>query len=127
MAELEFRFSCIQVNVTQGMYLIPENLSKMSNIERDQISNFFDWVLPSPATFNQEIELWKTKWKAEGILIPNSLSQTLDVCNYKLFPNVYICLHVLSVMPVSTAAVERSHSSLKIVNQSCSQEWVKGG
>ena len=40
MAELEFWFSCIQVNVTQGMYLIPENLSKMSNIERDQISIF---------------------------------------------------------------------------------------
>ena len=59
MAELEFRFSCIQVNVTQGMYLIPENLSKMSNIERDQISNFFDWVLPSPATFNQELSFGK--------------------------------------------------------------------
>ena len=31
------------------------------------------------------------------------------------FPNVYTCLHVLLVMPVSTAAAERSHSSLKIV------------
>ena len=126
MAELEFRFSFIQVNVTQGMYLIPENLSKMSNIERDQISNFFDWVLPSPATFNQEIELWKTKWKAEGILIPNSLSQTLDVCNYKLFSNVYTCLHVLSVMPVSTAAVERSHSSLKIVKSKLQSRMGEG-
>ena len=85
----------------QGMYLIPENLGNLSNIERDEISTFFDWVLPSPATFNQEIELWKTKWKVEGIQLPNSLSQT--------------CLHVLLVMPVSTAAVERSHSSLKIV------------
>ena len=80
MAELEFRFSCIQVNITQGMYLILENLSKMSNIERDQISNFFDWVLPSPATFNQEIELWKTKWKAEGILIPNSFPMSTPAC-----------------------------------------------
>ena len=103
------------MNGTQGIYLIPENLSKISNIERDQISIFFSWVLPSAATFNQEIELWKTKWKAEGIQIANSLSQTLDVCNYKLFPNVYTCLHVLLVMPVSTAAAERSHSSLKIV------------
>ena len=56
MAELEFRFSCIQVNGTQGLYLIPENLSQMSNVERDKISKFFDWVLPYPATFNQEIE-----------------------------------------------------------------------
>ena len=82
------------------MYLMPENLGKLSNVERDEISTFFDWVLPS-ATFNQEIELWKTKWKVEGIQLPNSLSQTLDVCNYKLFPNVYTCLHVLLVMPVS--------------------------
>ena len=91
------------------------NLGKLSNVERDEVSKFFDWVLPSPSTFNQEIELWKTKWKVEAIQLPNSLSQTLDVCNYKLFPNVYTCLHVLLVMPVSTAAVERSHSSLKIV------------
>ena len=126
MAELEFRFSCIQVNGTQGMYLIPENLGKLSNVERDEVSKFFDWVLPSPATFNQEIELWKTKWKVEGIELPNSLSQTLDVCNYKLFPNVYTCLHVLLVMPVSTAAVERSHSSLKIVKSKLQSRMGEG-
>ena len=126
MAKLEFRFSCIQVNGTQGMYLIPENLGKLSNVERDEVSKFFDWVLPSPATFNQEIELWKMKWKVEGIQLPNSLSQTLDVCNYKLFPNVYTCLHVLLVMPVSTAAVERSHSSLKIVKSKLQSRMGEG-
>ena len=92
IAELEFHFSSVQVNGTQGMYLVLENLSMLSNVERDQISDFFDWVLPSPAIFSQEINLWKTKWKAEGVQIPSSLSQTLDVCNYKLFPNIYTCL-----------------------------------
>ena len=114
------------MNGTQGMYLIPENLGKLSNVERDEISKFFDWVLPSPATFNQEIELWKTKWKVEGIQLPNSLSQTLDVCNYKLFPNVYTCLHVLLVIPVSTAAVERSHSSMKIVKSKLQSRMGEG-
>ena len=114
------------MNGTQGMYLIPENLGKLSNVERDKVSKFFDWVLPSPATFNQEIELWKTKWKVEGIQLPNSLSQTLDVCNYKLFPNVYTCLHVLLVMPVSTAAVEKSHSSLKIVKSKLQSKMGEG-
>ena len=47
MVELEFQFSCIQVNGTQGMYLIPENLGKLSNVERDEVSKFFDWVLPT--------------------------------------------------------------------------------
>ena len=51
----------------------------------------------------------------EGVQIQKSLSQTLDVCNYKLSPNIYTCLHVLIIMPESIAAVERSHSSLKIV------------
>ena len=126
IAELEFRFSSVQVNGTQGMYLIPENLSMLSNVERYQISDFFDWVLPSPATFNQEIDLWKTKWKAEGVQIPSSLSQTLDVCNYKLFPNIYTCLHVLLIMPVSTAAVERTHSSLKIVKSKLQSRMGEG-
>ena len=42
MAELEFRFSRIQVNGTQGMYLVPQNLDKLSNVKRDKISNFLE-------------------------------------------------------------------------------------
>ena len=126
ITEIEFRFSSVQVNGTQGMYLIPENLGMLSNTERNQIADFFDWVLPSPATFNQEIDLWKTKWKAEGVQIPKSLSQTLDVCNYKLFPNIYTCLHILPIMPVSTAAVERSHSCLKIVKSKLQSRMGEG-
>ena len=114
------------MNGTEGMYLIPENLSMLSNVGRDQISDFLDWVLPSPATFNQEINLWKNKWKAEGVQIPSSLSQTLDVCIYKPFPNIYTCLHVLLIMPVSTAAVERSHSSQKIVKSKLQSRMGEG-
>ena len=126
ITELEFRFSSVQVNGTQGMYLIPENLGMLSNRERNEIADFFDWVLPSPATFNQEVDLWKTKWQAEGVQIPKSLSQTLDVCNYKLFPNIYTCLHVLLIMPVSTALVERSHSCLKIVKSKLQSRMGEG-
>ena len=88
ISELEVRFSSVQLNGIQGMYLIPENLDMLCNFKRNQIANFFDWVLPSPGMFNQEVDLWKTKWKVEGVQIPKSLSQTLDVCNYKLFPNI---------------------------------------
>ena len=62
----------------------------------------------------------------EGVQIPKSSSQTLDVCKYKLFPNIYTCLHVLLIMPVSTAAVERSHSHLKIVKSKLQSTMGEG-
>ena len=61
ISELEFRFSSVQLNGTQGMYLVSENLDMLCNIKRNQIANFFDWVLPSPGTLNQKVDLWKTK------------------------------------------------------------------
>ena len=44
------------------MYLIPKNLQDMSSVHCDNIFQFFEWVLPSPQTFNQELDVWKQMW-----------------------------------------------------------------
>ena len=106
ISELEFQFSQIQIHAAQGMYLIPENLNTIQSEEKDNIFNAFKWALPSPLTFLQEVKLWKTKWKVPGIYIPQTLKETLDTCDHRLFPNIYTCLHLLMIIPVSTAAVE---------------------
>ena len=59
LSELEFRFSQIQVYTACGMYLIPKNLQDMSCVHHDNIFQFFEWALPSPQTFNQELDVWK--------------------------------------------------------------------
>ena len=126
ISELEFRFSQIQIHAAQGMYLIPENLNTIQSEEKDNIFNAFKWALPSPLTFLQEVELWKTKWKVPGIYIPQTLKETLDTCDHRLFPNIYTCLHLLMIIPVSTAAVERSHAGLKIVKSKLQSRMGEG-
>ena len=115
ISELEFRFSSIQVNAICGLYLIPQHLDTMTKEHSDNTLSFFELALPFPETFNQEIEVWKARWQGKVITVPQNLTESLASCDYKLFPNVYTCLYLLLIIPVSTAATECSHSCLKIV------------
>ena len=53
ITQLDFQFSQIQKHATQGMYLIPQNLSTLNNAIRDGILKVFEWALPSAQTFYQ--------------------------------------------------------------------------
>ena len=97
------------------MFLIRDNLSSMTVAEKDNVCKAFEWALPSLLTFSEEVDLWKTKWLTPGIHVAITLAESLESCNNRFFPNIYTCLHLLMVSPVSTAAVEHSHSALKIV------------
>ena len=57
ISELEYRFSSMQVNATCGLYLTPQHLDTMKMEHRDNAFSFFEWALPTPETFNQEIEV----------------------------------------------------------------------
>ena len=95
--------------------LIPKNLQDMSSVHRDNIFQFFEWALPSPQTFNQELDIWKQMWHDVDDDAPDTLQTSLAACEQKLFPNIFLCLYLLMVVPVSTAAIEHSHSGLQIV------------
>ena len=72
------------------------------------------------------MELWKTKWGIAGIHIPQTLKDSLNSCDERLFPNIYTCLDLLVIIPVSTATVERSHSGLKIVKSKLQSTMGEG-
>ena len=91
LSELEFRFSQIQVHAARGMYLIPKNLQDMSSVHRDNIFQFFEWALPSPQTFNQELDVWKQMWHDVVDDAPDTLQTSLAACEQKLFPNIFLC------------------------------------
>ena len=50
-----------------------------------------------------------------SVNVPSKLANSLEACNQKLFPNTYTCLHLLLIIPVSTAATEHSQSCLQVV------------
>ena len=84
-------------------------------MHHDNIFQFFEWALPSPQTFNQELDVLKWMWHDVVDDAPDTVQNSLAACEQKLFPNIFLCLYLLIVVPVSTAGTERSHSGLQIV------------
>ncbi|XP_044751693.1 52 kDa repressor of the inhibitor of the protein kinase-like [Coccinella septempunctata] len=61
-----------------------------------------------------EFKLWQEKWKQERPeVLPKTAISSLENCDKDLFPNIYILLKILAVLPVSVATVERTFSSLR--------------
>uniref|UniRef100_L7LYN4 Putative 52 kDa repressor of the inhibitor of the protein n=1 Tax=Rhipicephalus pulchellus TaxID=72859 RepID=L7LYN4_RHIPC len=61
-----------------------------------------------------EWEIWKQKWQATPPgEMPKYATQALKQCNTNLFPNISTVLKILATLPVTTAAGERSISTLK--------------
>ncbi|GBM35492.1 hypothetical protein AVEN_257190-1 [Araneus ventricosus] len=59
--------------------------------------------------------LWKEKWSQEkSENLPKTAISSLEKCDKTFFPNIYILLKLLAVVPVSVATVERSFSSLRL-------------
>ena len=82
------------VHAACGMYLIHKrNLQDMSSVHRDNIFQFFEWALPSPQTFNQELDVWKQMWHDVVDDAPDTTRRPrLAACEQKLFPNIFLCL-----------------------------------
>jgi len=57
-----------------------------------------------------EFEFWNLKWYNEENDLPKN---ALSNCPEGLFPHINILLKLLAILPVSTASVEKSFSSLK--------------
>ncbi|XP_025407070.1 52 kDa repressor of the inhibitor of the protein kinase-like [Sipha flava] len=64
------------------------------------------------STLKGEFELWQMKWETETVIPTNSLDTLLN-CPADIFPNICTILKIFSILPVTTASVERSFSTLK--------------
>lgn len=66
------------------------------------------------AIIESEYVLWCTKWShVENKDRPKTIMAVLDSCDRLFYPNINYLIRVLATLPVSTAEVERSFSSLK--------------
>jgi hypothetical protein len=62
--------------------------------------------------------LWVAKWKREFFSSTDSPTDhiaTLSFCDPNVFPSIYALLTIASILPISTATVERSFSSLRLL------------
>ncbi|XP_008178788.1 uncharacterized protein LOC103307994 [Acyrthosiphon pisum] len=67
----------------------------------------------------EEYDLWFNMWQNQSsnieIKVPSTAISSLIVCSKDMFPIISSLLRILSTLPVSTATVERSFSTLKRV------------
>lgn len=110
------RFPDLTSHATRGLHLIPANLEDLQEDHVDELRSYYEDDMPSPASFQQEIRLWRRLWSGVHDK-PSTLQATLEAKAYNplLYPNIHTVLHHLLLSPVTSAGVERANSSLKFV------------
>ena len=63
--------------------------------------------------YNQWVMRWKRLYSPS--LSPKDHLSTLQVCDRDIFPSIHALLNIAAVVPISTATVERSFSSLRLL------------
>ena len=85
-----------------------------SSLEEKLIEHYHD-DLPSPSTLQQELHMWKCKWKlVEKSRLPDTPSKSLEYADESMFPNInIILLRLICRLPVTSSECEHSMSVLR--------------
>ncbi|XP_014461093.3 52 kDa repressor of the inhibitor of the protein kinase [Alligator mississippiensis] len=112
--ELTQRFTLHGNAVTELSILIPQFSSQHPSEKLSRVLEMYDEdLLDSWSVVQGEFQMWKKKWEGVGKKeLPSTAIESLASCSKKWYPNMHILLKILCTLPVSTATVERSLSSL---------------
>lgn len=110
LTEMNGRFGDLQVKASMGLHVIP------ALVETSDVSNFEFFMddLPSVGTLQQELHMWRLKWRGNKEA-PCDIKTSLEHCDVHLFPNISTILKVLGTFPVTSCECERSISVLRLV------------
>ena len=92
--------------------LLPNNIKKLNEESIQSLIEHYNYDLPQPDTFKQELGLWKRKWYNTTENLCNIADTLPETCKL-MFPNVFTILLLLSLRYVTAVGIERSNSSLK--------------
>ena len=118
--QLSDRFNSLSCQAVHGLCLLPANLKEACTEERTaNIIEYFRPDMPSAASAMQEIRLWKRFWADHSNTeLPTTISDTIQAMNAWQFPSIHAVLHVLLLLPVTSAEVERAHSAFRLIKTS---------
>ena len=120
ISHLKTRFSQELEGALIATYLLPGNISNLSDEIIDQIRVEFAVYLPHQSSLGHEISTWKIHIaEAEG-----GTKDLLSMCNFALkrrmfYPNIYTILVLLLSLPVGSCSCKRSFSALKRLKTWC--------
>ncbi|GBM66973.1 repressor of the inhibitor of the protein kinase [Araneus ventricosus] len=111
---LKERFETHKETVASLKHILPEFCTKTDFYSFEAAFNFYEEDLSHKEVVQSEFMLWKEKWSQEKYEnLPKTAISSLEKCDKTFFPNIYILVKLLAVLPVSVAIVERSFSSLR--------------
>ena len=128
ISELRSRFDQMTSTAVMGLSFIPSHLPTLTDDMTSKVHSFYLPDLPSPATFHQEVRLWKRKWEGleQDQALPTDLQDTLSVANHHLFPNICRILYFSS--PLSQQHKLRDQTLLLSTSNHPSEAvWVQIG
>lgn len=115
ISALEERFLHHEEIISSLHFVIPcfsdvpfENVRYCVNFYKEDLGN------PMEDLVKAEWDLWRLKWQGSTEL-PATAMDGLAACSSSQFPNIFKLLHVLAILPVTTATVERSFSTLRFL------------
>src|SRR5678815_2603992 len=113
ISSLTDRFLSHETTIISLQYILPEKCNvPYKHIEKSILFYRNDLPDTHEDTLKGEWCLWQRKWLLENEK-PKAAIGALTKCDKRRFPNIATLLNNLAVLPVSTARVERTFSTLR--------------
>ena len=117
--EVNERFSTKNCRIISGLYIIPGVFTECSEDVnwKNEVLKFAEIYMEDFPDYHQiatELEMWERFWKTNAnVRLPTTIAETLKIADKVAFRNIYICLNILGVVPVTSCECERSMSAMR--------------
>lgn len=112
--DLELRFGSHHEKIARLSHLLPTFVKAASWEDVIPAVERYARFLESISVVKGEFDLWKHKWMLQDkTTIVNTAAAALITCSQEVFPNIFILLKILTVLPVTTAEPERVFSKVE--------------
>lgn len=116
IVELDGRFQDGRSTAMKLQALVASRSVDASFIDIAEAVEFYAADLPEPeaSVVSAEFRRWSTRWsETQADKRPTSALDSLVACDSHFYPNICVLLRIFCTLPVSTASVERTFSTLR--------------
>jgi hypothetical protein len=111
--DLELRFSTHHEKVAKLSRLVPSFIKTATWADIFPAFTRYACFLDCESVVQGEFELWKEKCTMLDSSSVVTAASALSSCSREVFPNIHTLLHILAVLPVTTAEPERVFSNVQ--------------
>ncbi|XP_030044422.1 52 kDa repressor of the inhibitor of the protein kinase [Microcaecilia unicolor] len=114
--ELKDIFSEQHLKALKCLSLVPSVMGQLKfSTTEEHHTEIYKCDLPNPDILSAELHCWRIKWKHRGkdVDLPATIYEALHLPDIKFFPNVYVLLKVLCILPIIKVENEKYETGRK--------------